>query len=441
MKNILLASSIFLFSFTCSYNSPEKKISSITPPLKHETNKGIELTINPLKDTTITLQSNSFIYIPKETFVDEEGNTIKETVQINYKEYRTIGEIILSGIPMEYDSSGQTYNFESAGMIDIRGFCREQEVFIAKDKSIEIELASLKSEIDFNTYTLNEETGKWTYIGEQEITKNEAAIKLEAIEKSLKDLKKPQLPGKPNKNSLIIQLRDMQSSPKGLKEFNGLLWEYLNTDANQAVLSYQNLQDEPWECKDLVMKDPESFIFSAFMENGGNTKTIDVKPILTGKNFEKAKAKFSKIVDVFRAKKKRYSDQQKVYEKDAIVKRSFQVNNFGIINCDKPLAKIGEELMVELILPGTAEEPTIIYSIRDKKTVVKYYPNRMATFKYDKNQDQQLIAFFPNGDVGYIKDGNMRNTIQNSPDKKVKLHLTKMDEDIENANQIDNIIS
>ncbi len=121
-------------------------------------------TINNAKGGEIKHPTSSKIKVPKNTFVDKEGKDVIGDVTIEYREFHDAADIIASGIPMGYDSAGTKYTLESAGMFDIKGSQNGKPVFIKKDKSVEVELASANSEDRFNQYYLDTVKKNWQYI-------------------------------------------------------------------------------------------------------------------------------------------------------------------------------------------------------------------------------------------------------------------------------------
>lgn len=121
-------------------------------------------TINNSKGGEIKHPTSSKIKVPKNTFVDKNGKDIIGDVTIEYREFHDAADIIASGIPMAYDSAGTKYNLESAGMFDIKGSQNGEPVYIKKDKTVEVELASANSEDRFNQYYLDTVAKNWQYI-------------------------------------------------------------------------------------------------------------------------------------------------------------------------------------------------------------------------------------------------------------------------------------
>jgi hypothetical protein len=113
---------------------------------------------------SFTYPSGSRIFIPKNAFVDAFGETVAGDVTVSYREFRDAADILVSGIPMKYDSAGQTIDFESAGMFELAASAGTQEVFVAPGKNIDMQFAVTKTESSYNFYRLDEQKG-WEYRG------------------------------------------------------------------------------------------------------------------------------------------------------------------------------------------------------------------------------------------------------------------------------------
>lgn len=120
--------------------------------------------VNNAKGGSITHSTSSKITIPKNSFVDKHGKDIVGDVTIEYKEFHDIGDLIVNGIPMAYDSAGTKFNLETAGMFDIKGSQNGEPVFIKPDKTLEVQLASATTEQRFNQYYLDTLERNWKYL-------------------------------------------------------------------------------------------------------------------------------------------------------------------------------------------------------------------------------------------------------------------------------------
>ncbi len=108
---------------------------------------------------------NSKIIIPENAFLDKEGNVVNGTVDIEYREFHDPVDIILSGIPMGYDTADIKGTLESAGMFEFRASSQGEEVFPNPDAIINVELESKQLRDGYNRYKFNEDSGNWEYEG------------------------------------------------------------------------------------------------------------------------------------------------------------------------------------------------------------------------------------------------------------------------------------
>lgn len=141
---------------------PMLRTSAIQPPL-HVDVPAETIQVNADRGGTFTV-GHSTITVPAGCFVDANGNPITGEVDLDYREFRNKADLFLSGIPMEYDSAGTAYTFESAGMFELRGQQNGQEVFIAPGSDLTVEMEQLQASTEFSQYVLDEETGAWEFL-------------------------------------------------------------------------------------------------------------------------------------------------------------------------------------------------------------------------------------------------------------------------------------
>ena len=123
--NFVISALVFFFLSACkkevvtTATPSTESFFELKPPLE-----GVEIPmetflINPQKDTVILHQENR-IQIPKNAFLNANGDIIKETVALDFRTLSNPLEIYLSGVPMTYNVAGEEQVFESAGMFEIR---------------------------------------------------------------------------------------------------------------------------------------------------------------------------------------------------------------------------------------------------------------------------------------------------------------------------------
>lgn len=154
--------------------SPENKQNKafIAPPISKLNVPYTSYKVKTEHGATIKHKSNSKIIIPKKAFVDKQGQDIVGEVEIKYREFHNQADIIASGIPMTYDSAGVQSHFESAGMIDIKGYQNGEPVFINPKKQITVEFSSEHTADRYNMYELDTVVKNWTYLSRDNSLKN-----------------------------------------------------------------------------------------------------------------------------------------------------------------------------------------------------------------------------------------------------------------------------
>ncbi len=154
-------------------SASRRAIQPLSPKIKraHNTYK-----VDAQKGGTITHPTSSSVKIPESAFVKKNGTEVKGEVEIQYCEMHDPIDILVSGIPMIYDSLNKKYDFETAGMIDIKGFQNGEPVYLKPGKEIEISLASRQEGSRFNLYQLDTVSGKWIYLGKDKINDASHAV-------------------------------------------------------------------------------------------------------------------------------------------------------------------------------------------------------------------------------------------------------------------------
>jgi hypothetical protein len=102
----------------------------IKPPIKGADVPFKEWTVDAAKGDTVYYPTGSIILFPPNSFVDKNGNVITGNVEVKYREFTKPIDFFLSGIPMNYDSAGVQYTFESAGMCEILAYKDGAPVFV-----------------------------------------------------------------------------------------------------------------------------------------------------------------------------------------------------------------------------------------------------------------------------------------------------------------------
>ena len=157
------------FRTTNEFYTPIRSIPFQKPhPLVKPPVKGLDVapdvfSYNGLTGSTIEYGSGTTISIPANAFEDANGAVVTGSVDISYREFRDPVDIVLSGIPMTYDTSGVTENFESAGMFEINASQNGSEVYLRDGMNIDMNFSVVDTASTFNFYRLDEKNG-WEYL-------------------------------------------------------------------------------------------------------------------------------------------------------------------------------------------------------------------------------------------------------------------------------------
>ncbi len=137
----------------------------INPPIE-----GIDITyttyqIDATKDSVVFYKTGSAIRIPANAFLDESGNKVTGQVELQYREFHTVQEAFIAGIPMNYDSAGQKMFFETAGMMEISASQNGKQLKPNPEAMINVNMISYNDAERFNSYYLDTVKRKWEYKG------------------------------------------------------------------------------------------------------------------------------------------------------------------------------------------------------------------------------------------------------------------------------------
>jgi hypothetical protein len=115
--------------------------------------------------------SGARLVIPAAAFANQYGSLIQGEVDIYFREMHDYVDFFLAGIPLPYDSAGQRYQLESAGIVEIFALQDGQPVHLAPGKTIDVTLVSeinvpqmhLAQPPAFHAYLLDTFARIWAY--------------------------------------------------------------------------------------------------------------------------------------------------------------------------------------------------------------------------------------------------------------------------------------
>ena len=328
-------------------------IPYVNPPLEEVIPEDVQTAkVEANQGGRIVFKSGTIAVVPPRAFANRAGEVIGGDVNIVIKEYHDYVDFFLSGIPMDYDSLGTTYQLESAGMIEIYAEQDGHRLSLFPDKSIDIELKSSvmvkpgSTEPNFNIYKLNENKKNWEYVtkdkmefideepsievagtldteeaieeAREEKTKairNAMSVQLSAFEQTLPIPTAPKKPQKANTDNptfdlkvdkLIVQSNisaeenAIQKEEAALREFRNRyaksIWEVMPGQATWSPA----IANTQWDDYDITTDGKGQFTVTFIKDN--NKVDVKVKPVLVGKDYNEAMEKFNQEFSTYNTK-------------------------------------------------------------------------------------------------------------------------------------------
>lgn len=411
----------------------------INPPIKKADIAYKSYTVNSAKGGILKYGEKTKITIPKNCFVDKNGKTVSGDVVIKYREFHTPLDFFLSGIPMTYDSAGKQYTFQSAGMLDIKGFKDGEPVNIREGKNIDVQMASSGKGTTYNTYILDTVKRKWVYIERSKIKLSQASTNktnggtqdsastinpgANALKNKLAATKKEEtrlentLPLKPQKHDPSRYSFDINADAKDFPELAVYKNMTFDVDANDKTFDPKYMK-ETWTGASLKRQSGSTYTFS--VKRGPESHTFIVHPVFNSKDYDAAikeydkkyaeyqqalaakKAEEQKEREEYAAMLKKQEEQAKeqaaeqqkllkVEEATASTSSAIidycEIRNFGIYNCDFPgVYPKGAELMARYVNQkrDSINTYTIYLAEEGRNAIFSYYPGGVFKFDPDK---------------------------------------------------------
>ena len=358
-----------LLALSCKDAEPEKE-AFIRAPFPNLDPEYTNFTFAAEEGGIFSIESGTTLAVPPDIWQNAEGEAVKGDITLKYREFHDALDIFLSGSSLDYDTAGVQEVFTTAGMFELRAFKDSSEIFIKDNKSLEVKMASYKSDPDFNFYSLDEEAGNWQYAGRSE---PEVNPKLQEITDSISKLKSTETINlKESKmfaldyNAILdIYFRNQRidresKAPKRKAEKYGLAYSSIN---GYQDVYFRGIKYQAWE---MVWKLENSNRLASWTKKGayidkltllgnnsyymkiksGKDKSITYKvkavmplKVLFATAPERWQQEYEQVLE-------RIDEEQRRLETQAEVFRTFQVNTTGYYNWDR-IMKIPDNFFVQ----------------------------------------------------------------------------------------------
>jgi hypothetical protein len=327
------------------------------------------------KDTTLVYSTGTTIGIPAGAFTDESGNDVTGEVKINYREFHDPIDIMLAGIPMNYDSGGVQFQLESAGMFEISAFQNGKQLKLKSGKNISVNMVShTNNEIDYNIYYLDTVKKCWDYIAENTkqngtcnplFERNPNYKDAFSANNNISEFAKQLPPQKANANAYNFIIDFKKDEFPELAAYNGIKFQPLEGKKK----FHAKLSEKTWDDV-FIERSEENDCYVITFVSEKETHKIKVNPVVDENNYAATKADYEKRqrkYEAFLANKKNREaqDRDSVYRlmaihnatalksnlndrfnnfidnsfmqtsNDLLTSRTFTISKLGIWNSDK----------------------------------------------------------------------------------------------------------
>lgn len=431
----------------------------IAPPISKLNVPYTSYKVKAEQGATIKHTSNSKIIIPKKAFVNKQGQEIIGDVEIKYREFHNQADIIASGIPMVYDSANVKYTFESAGMIDIKGYQNGEPVYINSNKQITVEFQSEQPEDKFNMYILDTIAKNWVYLNRDNSLRNlksEINKPIENIESQKTIEIKKQLDAIPPKIEAEknVYLKKVNQLPKIInpaqptKATDGRQQFELDVDykefpeltsfknavfevGNENKVNANKIAEITWNSAEISEGPSKGKNYLLTLKTRDKTEKLIVYPVLKGKNFDdalkiyetkfkdyqkdlaKKEANEKRLKEEFEAKQAAYiAEQEKLT--DNLLKERIRIRNQQENQLNKQIGTISNYALVTRIFNinqfgiYNSDCPTELPN--EEKLIVTFNTNsnEKVTPKiiYLISHDKNLVYTFNQNFISYNKNEN-----------------------------------
>jgi hypothetical protein len=398
----------------------------------------------------LVTKKNSRISVPANAFVRKNGTAPKGKVRLVFREYQTNGEIMASGLPMKYvEPNGDTIQFESAGMFEIRAYEGKEELDLKQGKEISVELAT-PSDGAYNFYLLDDNTRAWS-----EQAKNLRAMpnayrfeeeqRLKELEAAAAEKPKALVPYQPSDRIFDIRV-DPRTYPE-FDEMGGVMWKYVGTNAKQDPANNPKTFHEKYAYMRLTPKAGDAMIYEVEFTSEKDTITLDLAPVFQGKLKDRNEKRFREKITAFNEALREQERIRSQYRNEAKLLRQFNVDKLGIYNYDRQLKEENVvPVQVEFTFAGrphTDYPQASVYLIpKGKLAVIQYTRETAHDFALNPYGKNQLIAVIGEGEVYALSSEQINGLdLARSKGKHKIIDLKKFGKPARTGSDIDQILA
>lgn len=441
-----------------------EQTSFINPPIEGVNIRYSNFDIDVSHDTTLIYETGSTINIPAGAFIDKHGKLITGDVEIRYREFHDPFEILLSGIPMHYDSAGTHYTFESAGMFELLAFRNNEPLSIIPGKELTVNLISLNADNDFNMYYLDTVQKQWEYLGRSSADNGnnkvlyDSLLASEYAERMLGIDEPPVITvSDPNKQNFIIDY-NKEEFPE-LAVFDGVKFQVDDSDQSYDP----SLANQIWE--DVIVKRADKK-YTVTFSRAKSSYTFKVVPVVDEKDYPKFRQELDRkmaeytiaVNDKNQKEKNRQAILQANFEKynsearwenvqarinetlkrnpinyPGLAMRTFGITMPGVYNTDRPRTFLSQPRFVygQMYHKGKPVNTHSVYLLIKGANIVYSYicHDNEVEIQFGKDDPNFIVATTKEGKLAYMNTDEFRQAVSSKERAKLemKVHPKKIE--------------
>ncbi len=294
----------------------------ILPPVADAQPKFISQKVQVNQGGVYEYASGSRLVVPAAAFQNDRGELVEGEVEIFFKEYLNLADLYLAGIPMTYDSAGQKYYLNSAGMVEVYAVQNGQRLNMTPGKSIQVEMVShinipnVHAIPKYNVYLLDTTARNWVYqdidmiqVVEEPLDENDplyepkkalqdqlesiAQKEQSEIAKIESSIAKPIEPIKPQRKNgdnptLEFDFQDLSVLFNGdeSKLYQGTIWQISPNSPPYDERAFNVV----WTEVDITKKTGQDYELT--LKSGSNELKLLANPVLIGSDYDEAMARY-----------------------------------------------------------------------------------------------------------------------------------------------------
>ena len=451
--------------------------------------------LNAQSDSTITHPGGTLIHVPANAFIDKDGKIAQGKVELHYREFKNPLDVFLAGIPMTYDSGGQVYHFETAGMMEIRATQNGLTLKTNPDAPIKVDLVSDNNEDRFNTYHLDTQAKKWKYLAQSNynpqlntllvdsagvqplhfevppmgankvLSKDSQAVRATENEIATLQQQKPIAPVKAQKDKARFSIKVDEREFPEIAVYKNVKFQVADdqykpekADVTWSDISLERIEGSP-KYKITFINPNEKYQIVAIPVFGDkdyaaanstyNQKYSEYEAALTKKKAEEArlkaeiqatiKAQEEALAKMYKEREQQQKDYQARMLQANIIYRSFTVSDFGYYNSDHPCSLPAGSSIVNLILvDATTKKPidaqTCYLVEKERKALFYFSSNGFNRFRYNRDKHNGLWVIMNDQKIAVAKYSKFEQAKRNG--NNLEVEVTLMDKTLKNPDEV-----